>query len=115
MSFSQAGAVEEFDSIRFGGPTVVAESAMVVTTQVRIVVNNPDRVETVIQNNGPDVLYWSFNSNPTFPAVKSLAVGQQMVFQVQNDGAMCAAAIWGVSANVSSALSITELIRQRRG
>lgn len=108
-----AGAVEEFEYVRFGGPTRTSETHVTVTTAVRILKANPDRVCVIITNNGPDTLYWSFKGNPIFPNVQQLGSAQQEVFQVQNDGSMCSAEVWAVSAVATSDVNIVEVIRQK--
>lgn len=108
-----AGAVEDFEYVRFGGPTLPTESYFNVTAAVRILRNNPDRVMVIITNNGPDALYWSLNGNPTFPNVQQLGSGQQEVFQVQNDGSLCSHEIWATTANAQSQISVIEVVRQK--
>lgn len=108
-----AGAIEQFDIIRFGGPTRVAESSFDVGETARILRNNPDRVMVIISNNGPDALYWSTQSDAAFPAVQQLGTGQQMVFQVQNDGALCGVEIWATASVAQCLVNVLELIRDR--
>lgn len=107
-----AGAVEEFDFVRFGGPTRVVESHVSVSAaNTPIVAGNPDRVMLIITNNGPDVLYWNTKANLSYPNVQQLGSGLQEVFQVQNDGALCASPIWGATAVALSEVQILEVVR----
>jgi hypothetical protein len=107
-----AGAVEEFDFVRFGGPTRPIEPHVSVNgPNIQIVGNNPDRVMLILTNNGPDVLYWSTRNNAAFPSVQQLGAGLQEVFQVQNDGALCASQIIGTTSLALCEVNILELVR----
>lgn len=106
-----AGAVEDFDWVRFGGPTRATERRISVTAATRILVNNPDRVMVIITNNGPDRLDWSLESNIANTVVQQLGAGMQEVFQVQTDGALCSHEIWGLANVALCQLSIIEVVR----
>lgn len=107
-----SGAVEDFDYVRFGGPTIASERHLTVTTAQRIIVNNPDRIMVIITNNGPDSLIWSLDGNPVALTAQQLGIGQQEVFQVQNDGALCSHEIWAIASPTTCVLSIIEVTRQ---
>jgi hypothetical protein len=110
------GAIEEFDATRFGGPTDAKESQATITTAVVNAVRaNPDRVELILTNNGPDVIHWGLDGRVSVGTRQQLGVGQQEVFQVANDGALTGKGIWMLVPLNPSALSIIEVIRVRRG
>lgn len=110
------GAIEEFDTVRFGGPTDTRESQFTVTTSVAQAVRaNPDRVELILTNNGPDVIHWGTDGKVTVGTRLQLGVGQQEVFQVANDGALTGRALFMLVPVNPSALSILEVYRVRRG
>lgn len=109
-----AGAIEDFDRARFGGPTRVRETQFTVSTDVRRFVGpNPDRVMLIVTNNGPDALTWATQSFTTAGTRNLLANGQVIVFQVQNDGALTGSELWGLIAVTDSSLNIVEVIRVR--
>jgi hypothetical protein len=108
----RVGAIEEFDNVRFGGPTRVDEFDVAVdAVGTDILKNNPDRVMVIITNNGPDSLYWTTTGRAAFPNVNQLGTGQQEVFQVQNDGALCGVRIFGVASVAAAAVHVLALIR----
>lgn len=110
------GAIEEFDTVRFGGPTTPKESQVTVTATVAQAVKaNPDRVELIITNNGPDTITWGLDGKLVAGQRQQLGSGQQEVFQVANDGALTGAAIWMVVPVNATILAILEVIRVRRG
>lgn len=110
------GAVAQFDNVRFGGPTRPQETHVAVTTvNATIVSANPDRVMLMLTNNGPDILWWSTKMNQTDPNVFKLGVGQMLVFQVQDDGAVCASQIIGAPSIAQCEIQVLELIRDREG
>lgn len=106
------GAIEEFDSVRFGGPTRSEETYVVIDSTNDIVVGaNPDRVLLLIQNNGTDTLYWSTKPNRTQVQSFSLGSTQQLVFQVQDDGALTGAQIYGQPNLGTCNVTVMEVIR----
>lgn len=110
-----AGAIEEFDGIRFGGPTIVRESFVSVTAAgVNIVKANPDRVMLILTNDGPDTVTWSTAGMPVAGAGQLIGVSQTAVFQVQNDGQLCGVRIDGIVPLNATRVNIIEVIRQHR-
>lgn len=111
-----SGAIEDFDLVRFGGPTKTAESGVQVpTTSQQIVQANPDRVLLILTNNGPNTIRWSTKSDLTATRSQQLANAQTMTLQVQDDGALTGSALWGFADAAASELNILEVIRQRKG
>lgn len=107
-----AGAIEDFDRARFGGPTRMNESQKTVTaTPAPIVSANPDRVMLFITNNGPDVITWSSKSFSATGTRHTLAAGLIIVFQVQNDGVWVGSEMWMATPLNDTAINITEIIR----
>jgi hypothetical protein len=110
------GAIEEFDTVRFGGPTQARESQATITAVVSYAVRaNPDRVELILTNNGPDAIHWGLDGKVAVGTRNQLGVGQQEVFQVANDGALTGAGLFMVTPLNASALNIVEVIRVKRG
>lgn len=107
-----AGAIEDFDRARFGGPTRFKETqAAVGLSADRFVAANPDRVMLIVTNNGPDDLTWATQNGFAAGTRNLLGNGQTLVFQVQNDGALTGAMLSGVAPTVGCALNLVELIR----
>lgn len=110
------GAIEDFDNIRFGGPTVPDEFTVEVTVSpVRVLKNDPDRLMVVATNNNVPEVYWS--TLPDVNAIDGFAIGNGIVLQliVQNDGALCGKDIWMMSPGGPVDVQIIILRRQRRG
>lgn len=109
-----AGAIEAFDIIRFGGPTVARQTSVTVTAAgVRVLPNDPDRVMVILTNNGPDTVTWSINGVPVAGTAQLIGVSQTMVLQVQNDGALCGVEINAIVPINNTVLSVLTVKRQR--
>lgn len=110
------GAIEEFDLIRFGGPTVPEEFAVNVGTGVTIIVaNDPDRLSVTLTNLGLNPMYWSTRPNLTINSAQLLGAGQTVVLQVQNDGRICGVALYGMMPAGAGIVNYLGLRRQSRG
>lgn len=108
------GAIYDFDVVRFGGPTDVREvDVSVNTTPIELLPDNPDRVEVIIQNQGGNTITWSLQGTVTTTTGTNLAAGQMIVFQVQNDGALCGRRLWAIAAAGPNAVHITYVYRIR--
>lgn len=107
------GAINDFDLIRFGGPTVASEfSVNVGVSATRILKNDPDRLSITMTNLGANPLYWSINSNPSAAAGQLLGAGQTVVIQVQNDGETCGRDVWGAMPAGAGDVNVLILRRQ---
>lgn len=111
------GAIEDFDLIRFGGPTLKEETGVDVTSASgqRILTADPDRLAIYITNNYPDTVYISTKpiTDPNF----SFAIGDGIVvaFQVQNDGAIVGSEFYAICPTGIAGVNILTLRRYRRG
>lgn len=109
-------AIEEFDSVRFGGPTQEREYPATVTSLVtRPIGDNPDRVELIITNNGPDQVTWSTSAFQTAGTRHLIGVGQTLVFHVSLDGVLCGRNLYMAVPVNATAINVTEVTRARRG
>jgi hypothetical protein len=110
------GAIEDFDRVRFGGPTISDEATVTVaTTPTRILRNDPDRLAIYMTNNNAMDVFWS--TLPDVDAIGGFAIGDGIVtvFQVQNDGALCGRELWAVAPAGPADIQILTLRRQSRG
>lgn len=111
-----AGAIRDFDQIRFQGPTVPQEFAVNVgVTATTLVENDPDRLSVTITNLGLNPMYWSTIPGLTINAAQLLGAGQTLVLQVQNDGAICGVKLYGMMPAGAGAVNILNLRRQSHG
>lgn len=111
-----AGAIEDFDRVRFGGPTVVDEfTANVTVAPIRILKNDPDRLAVYITNNNVGTVLISTLPTPTATAGFAVGNGIAIVFQVQNDGALCGRELWATAPAGAVDVQVLTLRRQSRG
>lgn len=112
---STGGAIQDFDEIRFGGPTVPDESVVAVgTTPTRVLKNDPDRLSITMTNISLNELRWSIRSNVAATEGQILGAGQTVVLQVQNDGATCGVDLWALFPAGAGNVNILTLRRQSR-
>lgn len=110
------GAIYDFDLVRFQGPTVPQEFAVDIgLTATQILSNDPDRLSVTITNLGLNPMYWSTNPKMTVTAAQLLGAGQTFVLQVQNDGALCGVALYGMMPAGIGTVNYLGLRRQSRG
>lgn len=111
-----AGAIEDFDLVRFGGPTRVEEFDVVVATSDTIILKgDPDRVLVILTNNDVGAVYWS--TVPISAALSGFGIGSGLAttFQVQNDGALCGQPIHGIAPAGALTIHVLTLKRYRTG
>lgn len=110
------GAIYDFDLVRFQGPTVPQEfSVNIAATATRAVKYDPDRIAVTITNTGGFEMRWSTLSGVSLAASQILGVGQTVVLQVQNDGAICGSELWFMSPGGAGTINVLALRRQRKG
>lgn len=111
------GAIEDFDLVRFQGPTVPQEFPRTIDNVIptRIVTNDPDRLELYLTNNSTNVLRWSINSNLSATNSQQLGSGQTLLIQVQNDGGLTGVELWGLMDTAPGNVQVLLVRRQQRG
>lgn len=110
------GAIEDFDRVRFQGPTVPEEFSVAVgLTATRLVRGDPDRLSVTITNLGANPMYWSTLPTLTVNSAQLLGAGQTFVLQVQNDGALCGNELFGMMPAGAGTVNYLGLRRQKRG
>lgn len=110
------GAINDFDLVRFQGPTVPVEFSVVVgVTATEILPDDPDRLMVIMSNNDAGAVYWS--TSPKLAALTGFAIGSGIVttFQVQNDGQLCGRRIWGIAPTGPFTVNVLVLRRQHLG
>lgn len=110
------GAIEEFDLVRFGGPTIpVEENVAVGTTATQLVKDDPDRLSLTVTNNGANPMYWSTSPSLSVTAAQIVGQGQTFVLQVQNDGRLTGSRLWIMSPAGAGTANVLALRRQHPG
>lgn len=110
------GAIEEFDLVRFGGPTIPVESNVAVgLTATELISDDPDRLSVTVTNTGAFEMRWSTSPRLTLAASQILGVGQTFVLQVQNDGRLTGYRLWIMSPGGAGTANVLILRRQHPG
>jgi hypothetical protein len=110
-----SGAIEDFDIVRFGGPTVPDEfDVLIGVTATEIIKDDPDRLAVTITNNDGGPVYVS--SKPLTSSLNGSAIGSgiALVYQVQNDGTWCGRRLYGIAPAGPFTVHVTTLRRQSR-
>lgn len=110
------GAIEDFDLIRFGGPTIPDEFTVSVGTSATVILtDDPDRLMVIMTNNDLGPIYWS--TEPGVSALAGFAIGNGIAttLQVQNDGALCGRRLYGIAPAGPYTINVLILRRQRKG
>lgn len=110
------GAIDDFDHVRFGGPTIPEErSVLIMTVPTVILPDDPDRLMVILTNNDAGAVYWSTNPSMTILASFAIGSGIAATFQVQNDGALCGRRLYGIAPTGPFTINVMTLRRQHKG